>query len=322
MGVEPVLLLNDGSRLSLARLSDAGRLDVARLPYELTVEHPAYGRFFDAEGLVVDRHPCGLRLTPTSAEPVLPTPPDTKRWASVLPDGRGAVLGDDHVLLYDGDGWQRFAAPSGVRPNSVTYLGRWWAGGSRGRRPVLFDPTTGVEDSVPWKRRRFSFHVSDGTFANVGLARSGVVVSQDDGLLERSVTHVYLSADDHWCAVYVGDDNVGRVHDEAADLPPVLLVSGRWVVPTAGDTARLLPAPSIGDQLRREAGQRRVSWTWASANAGVVTALVSLWPAGERVLLRAPVGGELAVAHRWHSDGARPVSATVAETSGFDWVSA
>ncbi|HVU60199.1 MAG TPA: hypothetical protein VHD58_00925 [Mycobacteriales bacterium] len=321
MVLEPVLLLNDGGHLSLARVTDAGTVEVAALPYELPVEHPAYGRFLDVEGLVIDQHPSGVRLSPTAAEPALPSLPGTnRRGAQMLRDGRGVALGDDHLWLYDGSEWTRHDAPEGVRPQSAAFLERWWAGGERGRRPILFDPVTGAEEAVPWKRR-LSWHVSDGTFARVEVARSGLVVNQDDGILERSVSYVYLNRGGGWSSVYVGDDLTSRVSDPNGDLPPVLLNSGRWIVPTAGDKARILEAPQVGEKLRKRAGQRSVVWGWVGAISGHVTALVSLWPSGERVVLRGPVGGELEPARRWASEDARPVSATLADTTGFEWTS-
>jgi hypothetical protein len=318
---EAVVLLNDGACLSLARIGAGGRLELASLPYDLPVDDPVQGRFFDTDGLVVDRHPCGLRLTPTSADPALPRPPGTARWVEVLDGGRAAVVSDTDLLLYDGTAWTRFSPPTGVQPQSATYLDRWWIGGSRGGRPVLFDPVTGAEDDVPWQRRRWAPHRSDGTSVRVRRTRTGLLVDHDDGLLERSVTHVYLRVGGHWCGAYVGDDLTSRLGAAADELPPVLLNSGRWLVPTATATARILAAPAVGEQLRKEARQRNVVWSWVGAADGEVTALTSLWPAGEHVLLRGRVGGDLAPVMRWPRGGVRPVSATLAETSGFDWAS-
>jgi len=320
MVVEPVLLLNHGTHLSLARVTAPGQLEAAVLPYELPVSDRTAGRFFDADGLVIDRHPTGLRLTPAAAEPALPSPPgESGRSTQVLRGGRGAVVERDHVLLFDAGQWTRHEAPDGVQPYSVVHLGRWWAGGARGTRPVLFDPTTGVEETLRWKRRWWSPRVSDGTFVRVEAARSGLVVNQDDGMLERSVTRVYLRANDRWSTVYVGDDLTSRVSDPDGVLPPVLLNSGRWIVPTPDSDARVLSASAIGDDLRKAAGQRDVIWRWVGAASGLVTALLSLWPSGEHVLLRGDVGGELDEIARWAGTEVRPTSAALTDTSTFSW---
>ncbi len=314
--------MNDGHQLSLARVTSEGEVQQATLPYRLGVEDAAFGRFFPGTGLVIDQHRLGLRLSPTSAEPVLPPPPGTKQWVKVLPGGRGAVgWNRSEVLLYDGTSWSGWQVPPGVEPFSVAWHDGWWVGGTRGRSPVLFDVTRNREETLPWgKRRRAMFHVGDGASVNVREVHAGLAVSQDDGLLERSVTHVYLRVgQSDWQRVYVGDDGPSQVDDPDGALPPVMLISGRQVVPASGRRARLLPAPAIGVELLRSSGQRDMYWQWAGVIEGRVTALASLWPSGERVLLHAPLGQALTPIKRWSKGTNRPVSATTAETEGFRW---
>jgi hypothetical protein len=335
--LHPVLLLNDGSSLTPARITPDGRVEKPVSWPGIPITAPTDGRFFSGIEMVVNQDRRGLRLSSAGLTPALPPLPDEieRRWAEVLPENRGALYFKvgDHLFLCEDGQWRRHNVPIAIDTHAVIYDQGWLAAGSRGVQPVLFDPETLAEIDVPWQRRRRSVHVSDGTFVSLRTSRVGLVAQHDDGLLERSVTHVYLRQGGRWTWRYVGDDRTAAVFDPDGKLPPILLSTGRWLEPATDRLDFAVPlalgadAISLGltndpqDPKGKWVGN--AAWRYVSVLSDVVTALVYLFRGsggGLAVALQGQVGYPLNVVAQWPDGGERPVDMTTADTSVFEWL--
>lgn len=333
--MQPVLLIAEDDELKIARINATGSLERCTVEAwdhpDSTEEHDDNLGFMPTEGLVIGTHPRGQRLLPGGdafAIPALPDLPDDYRgmWPTITVGGRASLgFSDGPQWLCDGFEWKSYEQDPDIGIWDCTWIDNGWVacGAKRSTEtPIAFDPTTGRELAIPWRKDKPGY---GGIITTMALTTTRPVFITHDGDGEVDKFHIHIPFEDTWLMKYVGKAHASEVLDTDGLLPAVLFTNGKWLEPVAGrlETIEPLAVSKAARALGVGAEGHDNHWDFAATANGIVTALVQVNSHTDGylgdALLQAPHGNPLEVVEFFGKDGIEFLDVQVADAEGFDW---